>query len=207
MDPSDIIWNTKDQSLIYKTDSFWHLINIHFWGCVGHSVVLVAVIPMAVSRGLDLVTAAGILSIIAITSIVSRFAAPIIGDKYGSKPIIFLSFLGQGLSVLLLLNANSIFDFYLFAVLFGIPYGGEGTVVPVINKQYFGRFPMGTTYGWQLLGAGIGMAIGGLIPGVIFDVTGSYNFAIWVSVISSLWGAVIVLMLNRTNKMIVNYST
>ena len=66
---------------------------------------------------------------------------------------------------------------------------------------------MGTTYGWQLLGAGIGMAIGGLIPGVIFDVTGSYNFAIWVSVISSLWGSVIVLMLNRTNKMIVNYST
>ena len=106
-----------------------------------------------------------------------------------------------------MLNANSIFDFYLFAVLFGIPYGGEGTVVPVINKQYFGRFPMGTTYGWQLLGAGIGMAIGGLIPGVIFDVTGSYNFAIWVSVISSLWGSVIVLMLNRTNNMIVNYST
>ena len=207
LDLSDINWNTKDQSLIYKTDSFWHLINIHFWGCVGHSVILVAVIPMAVSRGLDLVTAAGILSIIAITSIVSRFAAPIIGDKYGSKPIIFLSFLGQGLSVLLLLNANSIFDFYLFAVLFGIPYGGEGTVVPVINKQYFGRFPMGTTYGWQLLGAGIGMAIGGLIPGVIFDVTGSYNFAIWVSVISSLWGSVIVLMLNRTNKMIVNYNT
>ena len=60
--------------------------------------------------------------------------APIIGDKYGSKPIIFLSFLGQGLSVLILLGANSIFDFYLFAFLFGIPYGGEGTVIPVINN-------------------------------------------------------------------------
>lgn len=202
-----VLWNAKHQKLIYKTDSFWHLINIHFWGCVGHSVILVAAIPMAVNQGISLVTASGVLSIIAISSIVSRFAAPIIGDKYGSKPIIFLSFLGQGLSVLLLLNATTVFDFYLFAILFGLPYGGEGTVVPIINKQYYGRFPMGTTYGWQLFGAGIGMAIGGLIPGVVFDITGGYVFAIWVSAISSLWGAVLVLMLNNTNRMIVKYST
>jgi Na+/melibiose symporter and related transporters len=202
-----MLWNSSNQKLIYKTDSFWHLINIHFWGCVGHSVILVAAIPMAVNQGISLLTASGVLSIIAITSILSRFASPIIGDKYGSKPIIFLSFLGQGLSVLLLLNATTVFDFYLFAVLFGLPYGGEGTVVPVINKQYYGRFPMGTTYGWQLFGAGIGMAIGGLIPGIVFDVTGGYVFAIWVSAISSLWGAILVLMLSNTKKMIVEYST
>ena len=190
-----------------KVLQLFHLINIHFWGCVGHAVILVAVIPMAVNQGISLVAASGVLSIIAIASIFSRFAAPIIGDKYGSKPIIFLSFLGQGLSVLLLLNANTIFDFYLFAVLFGLPYGGEGTVVPIINKQYYGRFPMGTTYGWQLFGAGIGMAIGGVIPGIVFDITGGYVFAIWVSALSSLWGALIVLMLSSTKEMIVEYST
>ncbi|MBA4715179.1 MAG: MFS transporter [Chloroflexi bacterium] len=199
-------WSKLNQKIIFKTDSFWHLINIHFWGCVGHAVILVAVIPMAVNQGLSLVQASGILSIIAVVSISSRFAAPIIGDKFGSKPIIFLSFLGQGLSVLILLGANSVFDFYLFAIMFGIPYGGEGTVIPVINKQYYGRFPMGTTYGWQLFGAGIGMAIGGFVPGILFDYLGNYNFAIWVSSISSLWGAVIVLMLRKTDKLIVQYS-
>ena len=199
-------WSKLNQKIIFKTDSFWHLINIHFWGCVGHAVILVAVIPMAVNQGLSLVQASGVLSIIAVVSISSRFAAPIIGDKYGSKPIIFLSFLGQGLSVLILLGANSVFDFYIFAVLFGIPYGGEGTVIPVINKQYYGRFPMGTTYGWQLFGAGIGMAIGGFIPGILFDYLGNYNFAIWISSLSSLWGAVIVLMLRKTDKLIVQYS-
>ena len=199
-------WSKLNQKIIFKTDSFWHLINIHFWGCVGHAVILVAVIPMAVNQGLTLVQASGVLSIIAVVSISSRFAAPIIGDKYGSKPIIFLSFLGQGLSVLILLGADSVFDFYVFAILFGIPYGGEGTVIPVINKQYYGRFPMGTTYGWQLFGAGIGMAIGGFVPGILFDYLGNYNFAIWISSISSLWGAVIVLMLKKTDKVIVQYS-
>ena len=205
-DDSVTKWSKLNQKIIFKTDSFWHLINIHFWGCVGHAVILVAVIPMAVNQGLTLVQASGILSIIAVVSISSRFAAPIIGDKFGSKPIIFLSFLGQGLSVLILLGANSVFDFYLFAVMFGIPYGGEGTVIPVINKQYYGRFPMGTTYGWQLFGAGIGMAIGGFVPGILFDYLGNYNFAIWVSSLSSLWGAVIVLMLRKTDKLIVQYS-
>ena len=205
-DDSVTKWSKLNQKIIFKTDSFWHLINIHFWGCVGHAVILVAVIPMAVNQGLTLVQASGILSIIAVVSISSRFAAPIIGDKFGSKPIIFLSFLGQGLSVLILLGANSVFDFYLFAVMFGIPYGGEGTVIPVINKQYYGRFPMGTTYGWQLFGAGIGMAIGGFVPGILFDYLGNYNFAIWVSSLSRLWGAVIVLMLRKTDKLIVQYS-
>ena len=205
-DDSVTKWSKLNQKIIFKTDSFWHLINIHFWGCVGHAVILVAVIPMAVNQGLTLVQASGILSIIAVVSISSRFAAPIIGDKFGSKPIIFLSFLGQGLSVLILLGANSVFDFYLFAIMFGIPYGGEGTVIPVINKQYYGRFPMGTTYGWQLFGAGIGMAIGGFVPGILFDYLGNYNFAIWVSSLSSLWGAVIVLMLRKTDKLIVQYS-
>ena len=91
----------------------------------------------------------------------------------------------------------------MFAILFGIPYGGEGTVIPVINKQYYGRFPMGTTYGWQLFGAGIGMAIGGFIPGILFDISGSYVLAIWVSSISSFWGALIVLMLRKTDNEIV----
>ena len=50
------------------------------------------------------------------------------------------------------------------------------------------------------------MAIGGFVPGILYDYLGDYNFAIWISSISSLWGAVIVLMLRKTDKLIVQYS-
>ena len=46
----------------------------------------------------------------------------------------------------------------------------------------------------------------GFVPGILFDYLGSYNFAIWISSISSLWGAIIVLMLRKTDKLIVQYS-
>ena len=194
------------QRLIYRTDAFWHLVNIHFWGCVGHAIILVCIIPLAINKGIGSIQAAGVLSTIATVSILSRFFFPIIGDKFGSRFIIFISFLGQGLSVLILLFTDSTFGFYVFAVSFGIPYGGEGTVHPVINRQYFGQFPMGRTYGWQLFGAGLGMALGGIIPGLVFDLSNSYDIAIIISCVSSLIGAFIVIILPKTSKELIDWN-
>ncbi len=199
-------FDLSNQNLIYRTDAFWHLVNIHFWGCVGHAIILVCIIPLAINKGIGPIQAAGVLSTIATISILSRFFFPIIGDKFGSRFIIFISFLGQGLSVLILLFTDSILGFYVFAVSFGLPYGGEGTVHPVINRQYFGRFPMGRTYGWQLFGAGLGMALGGIIPGLVFDLSNSYDIAIIISCISSLIGAFIIIILPKTNKELINWN-
>jgi MFS family permease len=94
-------------------------------------------------------------------------------------------------------------DFYIFAIIWAIPYGGEGGPFPVVNRQYYGHMPMGTIYGWQILGAGIGMAIGGMIPGVIFDLYGNYNIAIYLSAIFSIAGGVLVYFLNDTKKSLI----
>ncbi len=37
------------QRLIYKKNEFWNLINIHFLGCVSHSIILVGIIPMGIN--------------------------------------------------------------------------------------------------------------------------------------------------------------
>ena len=103
-------------------------------------------------------------------------------------------------------SIDSTFGFYVFAVFFGIPYGGEGTVHPVINRQYFGLFPMGRTYGWQLFGAGLGMALGGIIPGLVFDLSNSYDIAILISCVSSLIGAFIVIILPKTSKELIDWN-
>jgi MFS family permease len=191
------------QGAIYRTDAFWNLINIHFLGCVGHAVILVGIVPMAVHRGVSFPVAAGVLTTIAATSIVSRFLTPILGDRIGSKGTMFWSFLGQGAFVLLFLFANSAFEFYLFAVIWAIPYGGEGTVFPVINRKYYGHVPMGPTYGWQLLGAGLGMALGGVLPGLVFDITGGYALAIWLSAGFSLFGALSIVLLEPTRRLLI----
>lgn len=115
----------------------------------------------------------------------------------------FWSFFGQGAFVLLLLFADSAVEFYVFAIIWAIPYGGEGTVFPVINRKYYGHVPMGPTYGWQLLGAGLGMALGGVLPGMVFDITGAYTWAIWLSAIFSLAGAASIVLLEPTKRLLI----
>ena len=191
------------QKLIYKKNEFWNLINIHFLGCVSHSIILVGIIPMGINAGLSSLSAAGILTTLSIVSIISRIITPIIADKYGSKPIMFFSLFGQGIGVLMLLNATETWEFYTFAVLWAIPYGGEGAAFPIINRQYFGKFPIGTTYGWQVFGAGIGMALGGILPGIIFDLYKNYNLAIILSALFSIFASIIILFLKNTKKEII----
>ena len=115
----------------------------------------------------------------------------------------FVSYLLQGVTVLLLLGADSVLGFYVFALAFGIGYGGEGSVFTVINRQYYGQAPQNTTFGLQLAGAGLGMALGAALAGVTFDLTGSYNTAIVLSAIFSLLGAVSIVVLEPTRRLLI----
>jgi MFS family permease len=131
-------------------------------------------------------------------SSVTRFAIPIMADRLGSKSAMALCFFLQALPILLLFWAQEAWQFYLFAVLFGIGFGGEMSAFPIINRQYYGTAPTGTVYGWQMLGSGIGMASGAFLGGVLRDLTSTYTLALGCSFILSLTGAVSILVLPST---------
>ena len=67
------------------TRAFWNLILIHHLGCIGHSIVMVGVVFYATTRGVGLETAAFIISIYSLTSILSRFSTPVLADIWGAK--------------------------------------------------------------------------------------------------------------------------
>ena len=114
-----------------------------------------------------------------------------------------LSFLIQGITVGLLFWTQAIWQFYLFAALFGIGLGGEMSAFIVINRQYYGLGPVRTVFGFQVLGASLGMALGGLIGSVIFDTFGSYDIAWGISVAASLFGMVCILLLESTSRVLI----
>ena len=106
----------------------------------------------------------------------------------------------QTAPIVLLLFAHDPWNFYLFAVLFGIGFGGEMSAFPIINRQYYGSAPIGTTYGWQMMGAGIGMATGALIGGQLRDWTGDFNATMGLSLVLSLIGVFSIRFLPTTKE-------
>jgi len=73
------------------------------------------------------------------------------------------------------------------------------TAFPIINRQYYGNAPIGTTYGWQVGGGGMGMAIGLLVGGFIWTQTGSFIGAVWLSFGLSLVGVFCIWALPNTS--------
>ena len=184
----------------WRTPAFWNLIGIHYWGCAGHAIILVYLVAMAVDRGLSLGAAGGAFVTLSVTSTITRFGVPIAADSIGSKWVMATCFFLQVLPIFILFFATEVWMFYAFAVLFGIGFGGEMSAFPIINRQYYGRAPVGTTYGWQMMGAGLGMATGAVLGGILRDVTGTFTSTMVLSLVLSAIGVLSIILLPTTHR-------
>lgn len=165
----------------------WLLIGIHHLGCAGHSVILAHVVSMAIVEGISGMEAAGVLSAVAGASAISRFVSALIAARYGGRVLLTLALLGQSLPIFILFFAHDAWAFYAFAIVFGLCYGGEMVGFPIINKQLFGASaPLGTIFSFQMVGGGTGMALGGFLGGLLFDLSGTYTWSI-IAAIGLTW--------------------
>ena len=188
---------------IQSTSAFWKLVLVHYLGCVSHAIVIVYIIPIAVLSGVGPVAAAGVLSTLALVSGLTRFLTPVLADSLGARGTMAVMYVLQGLPVLMLFWIHDTWSFYLFAVVFGVGYGGEGSAFPIINRRYYGEGSLGRSFGWQLSGAMLGMATGGWIGGVLFGFYDDYLLTIALSVATSLAGAAVIMSMDQTDGVLI----
>ena len=188
---------------IQSTSAFWKLVMVHYLGCLSHAIVIVYIVPIAVLAGVGAVAAAGVLSTLALVSGLTRFLTPVLADSLGARGTMAVMYVLQGLPVLMLYWTNDTWSFYVFAVIFGIGYGGEGSAFPIINRRYYGEGSLGRSFGWQLSGAMLGMATGGWVGGVLFGFFDDYLLTIALSVAASLTGAVVIMSMDRTDRVLI----
>ena len=186
---------------ILRKPLVWQLMSIHHIGCVAHAIILAHVVSMATFKGIPGLEAAGVLATIAGTSVISRFTFSVLAERLGGRTVLSISLLGQSLPVLILFFATDAWAFYLFAVMFGLCYGGEMVGFPIINKQLFGASaPLGTIYSVEMVAATTGMALGGWLGGGLFDMSGSYTWSLIASVSIGIIGLPLALALPRHKK-------
>ncbi|MBI4289014.1 MAG: MFS transporter [Chloroflexi bacterium] len=171
-----------------KTQPFGLMILVHFLGCVSHSIPLTHVVAMATDKGIAPMAAATILSLMSLFSMASSFGFSVLADVAGGKKSLALALFLQAGGILILLGSHDLWMFYLFTVVFGLGYGGEMVAFPILNRQYYGNAPIAKVYGAQMVGAGLGMAGGAYLGGLLFDLAGNYTWAIWGAAIIGYLG-------------------
>jgi len=169
-----------------KTSTFWNLIGIHYWGCMGHQIINVLLVAIAVERGLSLEVAVGVLAVQQGTGVFVRAAVPVIAERLGSKTVWVVGMSLQAFPMAIIFLAHDPWAFYAFAVLFGIGQSCEVPTFPIANRQYYGNVPQGSLYGWQSVGSGFGMGAAPFVAGVMWDLTGTYMAPLLMSLSFSL---------------------
>jgi len=160
-----------------RTRNFWLILFI--WLLFGSSISLIFthVVPYATDAGVSFIEASTILSMTSGFSILSRLSVGRISDIIGRKtPGIICAMFGVG-ALIWLIWSHNLWMFYLFAVAFGLYYGGLGVSSLAMASDFFGGPSFGKIIGALEVGFLIGSATGAVLGGFIFDVTGSYIIA------------------------------
>src|SRR3546814_5095777 len=75
------------------------------------------------------------------------------------------------------LSSNGLVSLYVVAGLFGLFQGGIVPAYALIVREFFDPREAGARTGTVLMATLLGMALGGWLPGVLYDATGSYHAA------------------------------
>jgi MFS family permease len=163
--------------------------------CVAMSMPQVHIVAYCGDLGYGVARGAQMLSLMMAFGIISRVASGFVADRIGGLGTLLLGSLLQGSALLLYLLFNGLNSLYVISALFGLFQGGIVPSYAIIVREYFAPEEAGTRVGIVIMATVLGMALGGWMSGVIFDVTGSYRAAFANGILWNLLNGAIALSL------------
>jgi len=165
--------------------------------CVAMSMPQVHLVAYCSDLGYGPARGAEMLSLMLACGIVSRISFGFICDRIGGLRTLLLGSSLQGVALLLFLPFNGLVSLYLISALFGLFQGGIVPSYAIIVREYFPPHEAGERVGAVITATLFGMALGGWMSGVIFDLTGSYRAAFVNGIAFNLLNVSIALYLLR----------
>ena len=128
--------------------------------------------------GINDARAVGLVGLIGIGSLVGRFAIGALADRIGRLRTLTLLQASMALSYLLWWGAQGYLALALFALWFGLSYGGIVSLLPALCMDLFGARAVSSIIGTLYTGAAVGNLFGPVLAGAMFDARGSYTWVI-----------------------------
>jgi MFS family permease len=145
--------------------------------CVAMSMPQVHIVAYCGDLGFAAARGAEMLSVMLGCGIVSRLASGWICDHIGGLRTLLLGSTLQAIALALFLPFDGLTSLYVVSALFGLFQGGIVPSYAIIVREYFTPREAGARVGTVLMATLFGMALGGWLSGVIFDLTGAYRAA------------------------------
>jgi MFS family permease len=145
--------------------------------CVAMSMPQVHIVAYTGDLGHGAARGAQMLSLMLGFGIVSRLVSGWICDRIGGRRTLLLGSSLQALALVLFLPFDGLVSLYILSALFGLFQGGIVPAYAVIIREFFPPEEAGVRVATVLMATVFGMALGGWMSGMVFDLTGSYQTA------------------------------
>ena len=177
-----------------QTSSFWFLsLSIMARSLVTGGVGL-HLVPYFVGLGASPIEAAAYAGSVGVISIPGRFGLSYLGDYFNRRYMMAISLLFMTLSIVLLATADSLSSSIPGLVAYSISQGGISVIPQSIIADYFGRKAFATISGFRSSIQMLGIIVGPVVSGLVYDRTGSYEWAFLGFAAASIVSMLLVLM-------------
>ena len=183
-----------------RTPSFWLILVSLFVASAGSSGVGLHLIPHLPQLGLTSGQAVGAISIMSAAGAAAALILGFLSERISPKLMICLLYLLAAVSMVVLIQADTLNETYLFAVLQGVVGSGTNTLGPILWATYYGRSTVGSIYGLSRAAQVAGFAVGPLVSGIVYDATDSYENAFVYFTFTAFVGFILLVVARRPIK-------
>ncbi|PHQ70935.1 MAG: MFS transporter [Sneathiella sp.] len=145
--------------------------------CVAMSMPQVHIVAYCADLGFGLAAGAQMLSLMLMGGIVSRLLSGLLADYIGGVRTVLIGSFLQCMALFLYLPFDGLVSLYVVSLVFGLSQGGLVPSYAIIVREYLPAKEAGERVGMVMMMTVMGMALGGWLSGLIYDLTGSYEVA------------------------------
>ena len=174
----------------FKTKAMWMLILGITLRFTSHTAVMVHLSPILEAQGMSTTKAGAAIGLLVLLSIPGRLVVGVIGDRFPKNKVVSVVLILQVAALIVLMSADTIFELYLFIVLWAAAYGA-GILNWAIVGDYFGRARFATLRGVMGLFYSGGAVVGPVYAGWVFDRDGNYTEAVTVFLLVTVLSVVV----------------
>ena len=171
-----------------------------FGCCVAMAMPQIHIVPYVMDLGHPAMRGAEMLGLMLGFGIISRIGSGWLSDRIGGVATLLLGSTLQLAVLIAFLTGNSLVFLYGISIAFGLSQGGIVPSYTIILRAFFPPEQAGWRISTSFLFTVAGMAFGGWIAGILYDLTGSYTVSFLNAIgfnILNLWIAASLLKKSR----------
>jgi MFS family permease len=167
-----------DLGKAFRTREYWQIVQLFSFTSLSTYSIITQAVPFFVEGGLSPLEAATAFGAAGMLSIFGIMTAGWAGDRIGYRATVSITFLSTFIGIVSMLVFSYAPLGWLvlgFSLFFGLAMGARGPIVSSLAARHFGGAAFATIYGTMFAWMSLAGALGTLVSGLLYDMTGGYR--------------------------------